>query len=280
MSKRIANMVRMIAVLSLAGIIPQLTAAQDSAPSSLADQITAQYKLTKVGTDSSGVSVTEAGDVFKLQKGGVLGVASSAANTPVATYKDGDIHPPSVTSRVGIGFNPLNPKAGLTQKDTKQFPSGWKVYITKIEVKQKDEKVIFTLYECDSCNNTNPPTTDRAQLAFQFPKGYLESADAGQIADVVSQVLTKDTSSDAQQQGGDQTQGQAQGGAQPAAGGDQQAAAPAPAAVPIAIGQTIDQVQANTSNGLVLVADLGDKKIYKYNDLKVTFVKGKVTDVQ
>jgi hypothetical protein len=279
MSKQVSVVIRIFAILSLAAFIPQLCAAQDSSGGgSLQDQIIAQFKLTKVGADSSGVSVTEAGDVFKLQKGGVLGVANSAANTPMAIYKDGDIHPPSVASRVGFGLkNPLDPRAGVGQKDTKQFPSGWKVYITKIEVKQKDERVVFTLYECDSCNNTNPPTTDRAQLAFQFPKGYLETGpDAGQIVDVVNQALTKDT--DSQQQAGDQNQGQAQGGAQPAA--DQQAAAPAPAPVPISIGQTIDQVQANTSNGLQLVADLGDKKIYKYGDLKVTFVKGKVTDVQ
>jgi len=78
---------------------------------------------------------------------------------------------------------------------------------------------------------------------------------------------------------------------QAAAGGDanqQPAAADAPAAAPAApaappatveIGQTPDQVTAILGQPDKIL-NLGPKQIYVYKDLKVTFVKGKVTDAQ
>ncbi|MGC2726494.1 MAG: hypothetical protein WA224_21215, partial [Candidatus Acidiferrales bacterium] len=84
--------------------------------------------------------------------------------------------------------------------------------------------------------------------------------------------------------GGDANQQQA-----PAAGdANQQAAAPAadpPAAAPAAppatveIGQTPDQVTAILGQPEKII-NLGAKQIYVYKDLKVTFMKGKVTDAQ
>jgi len=74
-----------------------------------------------------------------------------------------------------------------------------------------------------------------------------------------------------QQQGGD---------AQPAA--DQAPAAeqapPAPPAT-VAIGQSTDEVVAILGQPDKIL-NLGAKQIYVYKDLKVTFVKGKVTDAQ
>jgi hypothetical protein len=56
-------------------------------------------------------------------------------------------------------------------------------------------------------------------------------------------------------------------------------AAPAPATVNIALGQSIAQVTAAMGQPLTIV-DLGPKKIYKYKDMKITFRDGKVADVQ
>jgi hypothetical protein len=49
--------------------------------------------------------------------------------------------------------------------------------------------------------------------------------------------------------------------------------------VTISLGQTIDQVVAIMGKPLQ-IADLGSKKIYKYKDMKITFLNGKVSDVQ
>jgi len=57
---------------------------------------------------------------------------------------------------------------------------------------------------------------------------------------------------------------------------------PAPQVDPSTVseGQTIDQVEAILGGKLVLKASVGNKKIYYYKDMKITFVKGKVSDVQ
>ncbi len=47
----------------------------------------------------------------------------------------------------------------------------------------------------------------------------------------------------------------------------------------ISLGQTIDQVVAIMGKPLQ-IADLGSKKIYKYEDMKITFLNGNVSDVQ
>ena len=54
-----------------------------------------------------------------------------------------------------------------------------------------------------------------------------------------------------------------------------QAAAPAS----IQLGQTVDQVVAILGQP-ERIANLGSKQIYAYKDLKVTFIDGKVSDVQ
>ena len=49
--------------------------------------------------------------------------------------------------------------------------------------------------------------------------------------------------------------------------------------VTIALGQSMEEVSANFGPPLTVI-DLGSKKIYKYKDMKVTFLDGKVADVE
>jgi hypothetical protein len=60
---------------------------------------------------------------------------------------------------------------------------------------------------------------------------------------------------------------------------DTAAATPAAAPAAIALGQTPDEVTAILGPPVNIV-DLGDKKIYVYKNLKVTFTAGKLSDVQ
>ena len=137
---------------------------------------------------------------------------------------------------------------------------------------------------CDKCNKTDPPTYNKTNIIFVFPKGSLAAASAGQVEDTIGTLLSI-SSDDAKQgdsgeQGGDQQQGGDQGGQQPAAA--QQPAAPAPpAAEPASIdkGMTADQVQAALGKPDKIV-NLGTKTIYYYKDMKVIFLSGKVSDVQ
>jgi hypothetical protein len=246
----------------------------------LETQLTAKYKLVKLGEDSTGVAVIEAGTVLNIKKGGILSYPTSNARPFASTYKDGTMHSPAATKIPG--WIPHASSVPGQVSDTKFLTVGEKVYPTRIEIQEKESKVAVFIIECDSCNGVQDPSFRRAQVVFQFPKGYLANADAGQVSDLIEQVLSVDTGGDSaqQQQGQDaQQQGQdAQG--QPAQ--QQQDAAPAQPAQPpptIQLGQTTDQVVAIMGQPDKIV-DLKTKQIYVYKDLKVTFVKGKVSDVE
>lgn len=80
------------------------------------------------------------------------------------------------------------------------------------------------------------------------------------------------------QQGGNQQGGNGQGNNQ-GGGGQQQQQGPPPEPQQIEKGQTPDQVKASLGQPDKIV-NLGSKQIWVYKDLKVTFLNGKVSDVQ
>jgi hypothetical protein len=171
---------QVIAIL-LAGFGPwRLAVAQNAPGASLADQLKAQYKLTKIGSDSSGLAIVEPGTVLVIRKGGILGVPPASLAIAPATYKDGDLHSP-------------NAAAG---NHTRLLSVGEKVYITKIDVNLKYDKVAVTIIECDSCNGAQKPSFYKSMVVFQFPKDYLTAAEVEQIEDVISQVLSQSSSAD------------------------------------------------------------------------------------
>lgn len=219
------------------------------------------YKPAKMGTDSTGTVVVEPGTVLTLSKGGVLGVPYDNMVYCPSHYQDGNLKPPNTMCKLSVA------------KVSKYINSGEKVYVTKIEIIPKDEKVIFSIVECDSCNNVQSASQMKSQIVFHYPKGYLEGgADAGQVGDIIGQVLTP-----ADAGGGDQQQAAA-----PADQGQQQQAAPAAAAAPpasVEIGMTPDQVVGILGQP-EKVLNIGPKQIYVYKDIKVTFLNGKVADAQ
>ena len=272
-----------VAALILAGIMPGLAAAQ--ATVSLADQLSAQYTMVKMGADSSGPAVVEAGTVLVVQKGGILGVPyTNMSLIPPTKYQDGKIQTPNtlVTKGIGHAWSRLTGATGSagaaagaaagTQQTTHLFQVGEKVYPSRIDVNQAGDKITLGIVACDSCNNTNPPTFFKADLIFQFAKGYLATANPPQVMDVIAQVFTVDDSGGQQDQGG---AGQGNQGGQGGPPSNQ----PPPQPQTIQLGQTIDEVVAAIGQPDKIV-NLGTKQIYVYKDLKVTFLKGKVSDVQ
>jgi hypothetical protein len=227
--------------------------AQDAPASSLGDQLKAQYKLAKVALDAGGWSVVQAGTVLVIQKGGILGVPLANPTMAPATYKDNDLHAPNAFM------------VGMAGQNTRQLAVGEKVYVIKMDMHVKGDKVVLTIVECDPCNGVQQPSSFKSAVVFQFPKEYLSKADASQVKEVIDQVLAPETA-------GQQDQAQTQ---QQQAPPEQPAQAPAT----IQMGQTIEQVKAALGQPEKIV-DLGQKQIYVYKDLKITFVNGKVSDVQ
>ena len=234
---------------------------QSTAPASLADYLKSQYKLTKTGIEgSNGRKVLEPGTILVLQKGTVLGSPPASMAMCPSTYQNGDLKGPN-----GFCSAMITGPRFLTM--------GEKVYFTKLDVNIKNEKVTFTLIECDSCNGVTDGGSFKGVVVFQFPKGYLESADFGQVQDMITQVFQIDNG---------QGNGQAQGQDSQAQQSPQQPNAPAPPAQPpakITLGMTVDQVKAALGDP-ASVAEVGAKVIYVYKDWKITFVNGKVSDVQ
>src|SRR5271167_3875242 len=246
---------------------------------SLQEQLAAQYKLAKMGSDTSGYSVVEEGTLLAIQKGGLIGVPYSDTSVQNNKYEGGAVKPPNALLSKGIGFGMK--KFGKEQT-TKLFAKNDKVYPTKIDVSVEKDTVTMGIVACDTCNKTDPPTYNKANIVFVFPKGSLAKASAGAVEDTIGQLLSI-SSDDAKQadsgQGGDQQQGGDQGGQQQAA--PQQPAQAPPPAEPASIekGMTTDQVEAAMGKPEKKVT-LGTKVIYYYKDMKVIFLSGKVSDVQ
>jgi hypothetical protein len=259
----------------------------------------AKYKLTVINAEGG---VVIQGAVLVLKKSGLT---AGAMNPCTNDYKDGGIVLASVSkascnsapgklSRFGglPGISRIPGAASATGvagsgPATRPFVMGEKLYLTKIEVK---DTVNFALVS-DPINDV----TYKAELRLQFPKGSPpDSAKADQLAGEVFSI-----SEDNSQGGGAAAGQQAPTGQAPSptseaaptpAPPQQPALAPieapppppdAPPATPptVSLGMTIEQVVALMGQPKT-VANTGKKNIYSYPGLKITFVDGKVSDIQ
>jgi len=271
-------------VLMAATIFPMALASAQA--TTVQDDLMKMYKLVKIGSDTGGYSVVEEGTVLAIQKGGILAVPYDDKTDFKTKYQDGQIHAPSGLSV--MGRKSIMGKFGKEQT-THLFAKNDKVYPTKIDVNVAKDTVTMGIVACDTCNSTDPPTYNKAEVVFEFPKGSLTSATTPSVQKIIAQVFTvsKDDSKDAKKddKGGDKGAdqgGQQAGGGAAAGGGDQgQQAADAPAADPVSIekGMSIDEVVGAMGQPEKKVS-LGVKQIYYYKDMKVIFMSGKVSDVQ
>ena len=246
--------------LIVVGILAAPTAvAQNAAPPSLLEQLQAQYKLAKTAFNSGQVTITEPGTVLVIQKGGIQGCPPGNLTLAPATFKDGSLNPPGKFA------------AAMCGKTARQLPTGEKVYVTKIDVNPKKDRVGFRIIECDACNGTAQPSSYKSDVFFEFPKGSLASTSVPDVEDTIAKVFAIDT-------GAAQAQ-PAQSPTQPEQPAQAEQAPPQAPPAQIQLGQTIDEVVGALGQP-ERIANVGSKKIYVYKDLKVTFVNGKVSDVQ
>src|ERR1700691_4052464 len=273
MSKKFHDLIPGIVLLATMTFPVAMASAQAV---SLQEQLAAQYKLVKMGSDTSGYSVVEKGTLLAIQKGGILAVPYGDQNVLANRYEGGTIHAPSGLSL--MGRKSIMGKFGKEQT-THLFAVGDKVYPMKIDVNVAKDTVTLGVVACDTCNKTDPPTYNKASVVFQFPKGSLANANAGGVEDTIGQVLSisNEEAQQAGDQGGQQQGGQQQGGQEQ--GQQQQAEQPAAEPASIEKGMTVDQVEAAMGKPEKKVT-LGTKQIYYYKDMKVIFLSGKVSDVQ
>jgi hypothetical protein len=229
-------------------------AANAQVPVSLQEQLDEQYKVAKLGSKSGDMPLLETGTLLVVQKEGVLSTPPDTLGCE-ARFQDNTLHR---SGRFCINI------VQSTGTPARYFQTGEKVYPMKVSVDLRKEKITFMVVACDACNGTAPPTSMRGEVIFQFPKGYLERTSAAEVEDTIGQVFSV-VSEEEQRQSGQQAEG----------GQDQEQSEPKT----VQLGMTIDQVQ-DVLGKPNKIFNLGAKQIYVYNDVKVTFLNGKVSDVQ
>jgi hypothetical protein len=264
---------------------------QDQAPKgSLINQLQTAYPLTIM--DVTGYKVSKTGTTLEIQLDGIQ--ANPMKSAPFQnTFEDGQVvaggH--STVSKFmpgGIGKKPFAaPPRTLAAKE--------KVYLLKMEA--KDDAVILTVQTCGTCDPAAVDPSHKpfvASISFKFIKGFLAITNVKQVKDAISALLlVPDAGADAAAQpaAGAAQQNAPQNAQQTQAPPPAQAAAPDPPPVKygdiapppppapeLKLGLTVDQVIAQLGQPIT-TATAGDKKIYLFKEWKVTFVGGKVTDI-
>lgn len=204
----------------------------------LEEALKAKYDLTKTGIDR--LRITQSGTVLVSQKDGIYANPSTDAGTVTSTVIDGTVSGPK-----GFGA------AFFAKSNNRSLKEGTKFYVARISV--RDKEVRLELITCDtdeiSVNGNSRETRYATTVAFEFPDGFLASADADGVKKAIDAVLLPE--------------------------GEVQAAE----TKTVALGQTEDEVKS-ILGAPDKVIDLGPKKIYVYKDIKVVFTDGKVADVQ
>jgi hypothetical protein len=257
-------------LFSSLGISPRLAA------QGLQQKLESTYAITKPTDDKS--DIVTAGAVIILQKDKIIMYSTANQVLPQNTYKAGKLSEGAFGVHDSVqkfGSFIGHPAPSQAQTQSRHFVTGEKFWVTGIAV--QGDGVVFTLF-------SDPYQDVRYQCTLKFPftKGTTPSTD--EVLKTVAEVFkVQEDDSAKSDDKGNQQQAAAGGDAQPAA--DQAPAAdPAPAApaappATVAIGQSTDEVVAILGQPEKIL-NLGAKQIYVYKDLKVTFVKGKVTDAQ
>jgi hypothetical protein len=263
----------------VAGASFAAAAEEQGSRAAIQQKLESEYALTKPTDDKT--DIVTAGAVLVLQKDKLLMVAaSSSANPCPNTYKDGKLTPNSGCKtgeflRRIPGFGSRIPGADKAPA-TRTFVSGEKFWVTKIDV--RDSGVVMDLFS-DAINDVR----FRGSLVIPFKDGVPSADDALKLVqEVVKTVPSEDAKGDG---------GTPKGSPEQAATSATEAAPPPiappppppdepPAAPPtVSLGQTPAQVEAILGPPL-RKAKVGSRDIYSYKDLKVTFLNGKVKDIQ
>lgn len=266
-----------IAFVMTAASFAGSAAAQSATPASLEDQLKAQYKLAQTGRGATSSKVTEPGTVLVIKMAGIVGVSGVTEKICPAKFESGTLHKPSEMCLEGLR---------MMREFTRELAVGESVYVSKFEVNEEKGSVSLEIIECDSCNGVSKTSSYKSRVVIQFQKSYLKTADVTKVADVIGQVLATDTGAGVNAQAED-TPGQSSQPTDPPSAAARTTSQPAPQpetppapAQPIQVGQTLEQVQANTGGKFELITDLGDTKIYRYNGQRITFENGKITNIQ
>jgi hypothetical protein len=246
--------------IALVAVAPGLYA-QDQA--AIQKKLSSQFVLTTMTADKS--DVVKTGSVLVLHKDGLI-LASTIAIAPLTdTYKNGTVSFGFGAKMAwGMAIGMANQK--VENIPQRKFVDGEKFWVTAYSV--HDDGVVFLFY-----SDPFGDTRYYGQLKFPFQKGKFPTAD--DMMKTIAEVITVDTPQEGAASDAPAPAAAAQPDATPAPAEN----APQEAPKTIAIGQTKDEVVGMFGQPQK-IANLGAKEIYYYPDMKVTFVNGKVSNVE
>jgi hypothetical protein len=239
-----------VAALATVNMSAWLNAQNGDPQAELQQRLAGQFTVAKVTSD--GPDTTAYGAIMELRKNGFMAYSVESPVPYLNNYdKKGHISQPFMAN-LGAGI------AGGVAKGNKIYPTrffraGEKLWIVGLFVKK--DGVTFRL-----CSDLYGAIRYYGDLKFPFDKGSAPASD--EVLAKISEAIAArpvGTTSVSAPNATDQPQ-------------------PAEQAR-IEMGQTIEQVVAVFGQP-EKTANAGNKQIYFYKDLKVTFVDGKVSDVQ
>lgn len=247
--------------------------AQGDPKAALEQKLKDAFPLTKFSADKS--EVVTAGAVVVLHKDNLLIYTVTVPDPPRSTYKNGKLSQ-GFGDAMAVGMvDGMNRPGGVNSVPQKTLGSGEKLWVSDIALVSNN--IVIRLV-------TDPYDDGRyfADLKFPVAKGTVPSAD--DAMKMIGDVLTVDAGDNSAQQ---------QSPPPPSPPAQEQTSAPLPPLAPpppptdtppappktVSLGQTKDQVIASFGQPQKVV-HLGAKELDFYQDMKVTFVNGKVTDVQ
>lgn len=284
-----------------------LAAQQVGDPATLIkEKLIAEIKLTKAADAHD--DIVTAGDVVLLHKDGLMMCSSASSYAYSNTYQNGvlsgnlnnrakDAAKGYLKGKLPFGGGSSASGAANNGCASRKFVSGEKFWVTDIRIAKDNSGIIVSTFS-DPYNNVRY----YGEIKFPFP-GKTSVPPVDDEVKTVEEVLTVVPGDDtAKGQNGDASQnasGAGPTGNGQVAGGIASAAAtptaPSPAMAPIppppppsdpppqtktiAVGQSKEQVVATWGQPAKDIK-LSNKEIFVYPDMKVTFVGGKVSDVQ
>jgi hypothetical protein len=271
-----------IATVLITGLLsPSLFGNQAQGPTDrLIDQLQKQYPLTKLTADKTGV--VTAGAVLELKKDGLVMAPSTSADVAGNSYKAGRITQGAAgklnkATRVikDWGILGTGSATAVPTIATRTFVTGEKLNVTNIEY--RNGAVVFELYSADAYANTYYKTS------LTFPAGKGAAPTAVEVLAATSEVFSvtpPDDSNAAPAPASDAAAPTAVSSnpQQPGKYADIAPPPPPPPTPELRLGLTVDEVVSQLGQP-ASTATAGDKQIYLFKDWKVTFVKGKVADI-
>jgi|GEM_PF-2936115 len=245
-----------------------------------------RYRITEI--NMQGVAANP-GTVFTVEADGINAEPYPTMITFENPVVDGQVKQRSK----GFGL--------LKSSNLQILQPGQKVYITKINEHTQGDgdslkvtilttDAVLATYSSGAYSQYQAAKRYSTTLAFKLPKGALAQMSLDDASKMVEAVLSVNAADQVRARDSgtvarscephcavSTTTGAVLGGAVVAPVSTQPSTQSSTQT--IAIGQTIDQV-TSTMGPPAQIVDLGSKKIYKYPDMKVIFVGGKVNDVQ